>query len=1301
VGLLGALGCTTDPATSNPRLTLRVAPLTLPDVRDACFHLWVTNGPNGAGDVVWRREHVCSTQFGDGAGGITYVGTCDAGAGAAPASVVLQLVDVWTSGDHVSAPGGFLDRDSYQNPCGGGANDDGFGACAKTVTCVANADTFVAFDLTLVRDAGQGFFDVAVDVADVFCSAKFDCAYPDADAPGGARPIELLFAADGERHATAVLGLACTSGDRETHLYLDDLTLACDGVTVATLSPAVDDGDGPGNQRVAGTVDDADSDILFQWSVSEGVEALGVDDDPPFQKLYWTVALGFDVSDLAGRGCRLTTAATASEAAFTPAGATPPEAVYPMIVWDVPLERDADGALACGDAADAAPLRTEYVQASRCFDNHGFVASGRFESRPTGCDLDGDGDDFDQLVGDASTLAALAIPDLPFDPARAHYAFDAELGGPASTDALVLRIAPDTTVAEVNALLAALHARIGAGFPAALPGHHGFMVALLPTTSHAEMRLAVDVARSAPGIASAIPDTTPVATVHGPDRAGPGQPYWDWSSPPNDDRFGSWGMKLIGAPRAWNLVAALRKLGPRTKVGIGDEGFDPNHPDLDGVFPLPGDDPDHGTHVAGIIAARHDDVGVEGVDPFAQVFGVPVGGSNYVATIDAIGRLGRGGVRVFNYSMGSLNPALAYGRALLLEGAGNLVELLDELAETPGAVRPVLVGAAGNDGLEARWNSEICYPAMSQHVPGTYCVENIAFAARLDAQPSRASTSNFPGNISGPGVNVESTLSGGLWGTKSGTSMAAPHVTGTISFLFSVAPGLTVAGIDHIMMSPEVRRPVQSGAASYVDLFDAVLMIDTLRPGDHSVRMLVDVDDGTVDGNTRIDHLGVVVTEDARGDGQVDMRDFRRFRDWLLQAQGRGALDGAPDHVKRDLDGDGAADAGQGTYPRGDFNGDDQIHVSAARALPGFAQAARDLDVLSKLFSDPNYGVGELPALIDSADLHAHLGDCFRRPEVAQVIAYLEGARDDARALTPQHDHEVFTVPAPVATALIIEAIAGDGSSIVLTRESAADAQPGSDVHVIGCAGLGAGVCLAEGDAIFPDDFTTGCDAGILQVLLDPDPFVGGEYPAQPTFDEAVVHNGLDEAAATFTDGFGQGSVRSSSAGICLEGLCTSDIQGASRHIILETATVTLLLLDERPTSVRWRTSFLPNYDLETVNAEGVPGLRVDLIIADETWAPRFTASLGRDWNSVWQGQCVAQGGDDLCDPDPRYRDGFTWEASPSMALPPNQLATSLPLDVTSATGLGVLLVARCNQDGMGTSAIDFEIEIGAGACDQ
>jgi|GEM_PF-1366818 len=281
-------------------VAVAVAPLELPGVTDATYDLLVVNDDD---QVVWQRT-VTSSQFGDGAGSVSYVGPCDADSNPNEVSVTLTALR------DASGP---LAAGSWVVPP----------TMTRAITCEANADVSVVFDLTVARAANQGFFDVAVELDDVFCSAKLDCG--ETTAPED--DIELLF--DGpDRAMTAILGFACTPGVNagdDAHVYLDDLTITCEDGSTTVVSVGT-----PGNVDLDAAPNANPSGYLFAASVFRGSEALA-------SKIYWNVALGLDADVFATVGeCTLTTSGTASEGPFT-GSATPEGRVYPYIHWDLPL----------------------------------------------------------------------------------------------------------------------------------------------------------------------------------------------------------------------------------------------------------------------------------------------------------------------------------------------------------------------------------------------------------------------------------------------------------------------------------------------------------------------------------------------------------------------------------------------------------------------------------------------------------------------------------------------------------------------------------------------------------------------------------------------------------------------------------------------------------------------------------------------------------------------------------------------------------------------------------------------------
>ncbi len=373
------VGCSEAP--SGPGVEIAVAPLTLPGIVDICYGLTVYNGDPATldnqddeddVDTVWSLANICSTQYGNSDGGdITYIGTCDAGV------LTNNFVELVLETVEVTAPGGSLagnildDQDTeidgkadFQNPCTSGE------PCILDFPCVENADTLVAFNLTVLRRAEQGFFDIAVNFEDVFCSAKVDCVDADND------PINLLHDFDGDRGPTLVTAFACTAGpDSDTTLHLDDVVLDCAGTdNDETIDPTVE-----GNAFIPAQQGAA----LFQASITAGAGQLtDTLSGDPAGMVYWTVALGFDPALL--DTCKVTTAFTASAGDNTTAWLTTGTR-YPQILVDVDLGNNA-GLLTCeGDNAhglddpDDTVLATTYANAGIAYDHCAKNVDGDFE----------------------------------------------------------------------------------------------------------------------------------------------------------------------------------------------------------------------------------------------------------------------------------------------------------------------------------------------------------------------------------------------------------------------------------------------------------------------------------------------------------------------------------------------------------------------------------------------------------------------------------------------------------------------------------------------------------------------------------------------------------------------------------------------------------------------------------------------------------------------------------------------------------------------------------------------------------
>jgi subtilisin family serine protease/subtilisin-like proprotein convertase family protein len=212
----------------------------------------------------------------------------------------------------------------------------------------------------------------------------------------------------------------------------------------------------------------------------------------------------------------------------------------------------------------------------------------------------------------------------------------------------------------------------------------------------------------------------------------------------------------------------------------------------------PMDDSGHGTHVAGTIAARGEEAGVIGVAPHVQIMPVKF--------LDASGH------GTVTGAIAALNYAVAHGARISNNswtGSGNN-PLLKEAIDNARARGHIFVAAAGNNGVNTDQHPEY---------PGSYPLDNVVSVAATDRQDRLAGSSNYGPTrvtLAAPGVDVLSTLPGGGYGYKSGTSMATPHVSGALALVWSVHPDWTyrqiidqvVRTVDHL---PDLAGKMVSG----------------------------------------------------------------------------------------------------------------------------------------------------------------------------------------------------------------------------------------------------------------------------------------------------------------------------------------------------------------------------------------------------------------------------------------------------------------------------------------------------------
>ncbi len=236
-----------------------------------------------------------------------------------------------------------------------------------------------------------------------------------------------------------------------------------------------------------------------------------------------------------------------------------------------------------------------------------------------------------------------------------------------------------------------------------------------------------------------------------------------------------WGVRRVNAPAAWPATQ-----GEGVKVAVVDTGIDTRNPDLDGrvlggVNAITGeskeadyqDDNGHGTHVAGTIAAtRGNSWGVVGVAPQAVLYAVKVldaDGSGHLSGLVS------GIVWCINNKMQVVNMSL---------GSPIQSEALHEAVQFASGMGLVIVAASGNTG--GATNYPAAYPE----------VISVSAAASDDALAVFSSRGKV--EFIAPGVDVVSLAPMRQTLSLSGTSMAAPHVTGLAALAVSLgARGLS------------------------------------------------------------------------------------------------------------------------------------------------------------------------------------------------------------------------------------------------------------------------------------------------------------------------------------------------------------------------------------------------------------------------------------------------------------------------------------------------------------------------------
>ena len=249
---------------------------------------------------------------------------------------------------------------------------------------------------------------------------------------------------------------------------------------------------------------------------------------------------------------------------------------------------------------------------------------------------------------------------------------------------------------------------------------------------------------------------------------------------------------------------------PRSIVGD-------NYDDLDNRFygnsDVKGPDYDHGTHVAGIIAANQDNnIGANGITQAELLIirAVPNGDERDKDVANAIRYAVDNGADVINMSFGkSYSPELFYVQQAIEYATQNKV---------------LMVHAAGNDGANLDSVANYPSPIISDGSSSPYLI-TVGASGWQGVNELAASFSNYGRSrvdLFAPGVDIYSTMPNQEYELSNGTSMAAPVVSGVIALLMQYFPEYSPLEIKEIIISSVVKTneqimlPGQSTEAQYV-----------------------------------------------------------------------------------------------------------------------------------------------------------------------------------------------------------------------------------------------------------------------------------------------------------------------------------------------------------------------------------------------------------------------------------------------------------------------------------------------------
>lgn len=317
---------------------------------------------------------------------------------------------------------------------------------------------------------------------------------------------------------------------------------------------------------------------------------------------------------------------------------------------------------------------------------------------------------------------------------------------------------------------------------------------------------------------------------------------WDEIKPGGSN----WHLEAIDARQAWDYSKYFSNIN----IGIVDAGFETEHPDLSGKINFPDSKQEkrnvatsHGSHVAGIIGANQNNaVGISGIcnnsklicidwqPDFLQFW------STDIAIFFGFSTLVKAGAKVVNFSLGTSgsktdNNSSFMERVIVTAATSYMMASLLSKGYDFIAVQSAGNGDMFGDPIDAINNGRFCALTEdniftgSKKVPSSEILDRIIVVGSADNngdgtyRQSEFSNVGSQVSIAAPGGNIYSCSLDNGYEYMSGTSMAAPIVTGVASLVWSVNPSFTGADVkDIVCSSTDSVASINNDAFYYYDV---------------------------------------------------------------------------------------------------------------------------------------------------------------------------------------------------------------------------------------------------------------------------------------------------------------------------------------------------------------------------------------------------------------------------------------------------------------------------------------------------